>query len=845
MVSGWLTYIRKRWIFSVAAVAIVTILMGLQLSGISFSISFSQFLPDSESVRAKDRIDTYFPWDSNVHYLLFEESNAEDDVLTPDSLRLGYHISTEIERLEGVREVQSIPFFCNNILAYLGEAGIEENTDTELDNLTDLLTKLLFDEEPESLLSTIMGMDADTSANLVSEVRLAADIFLSKDFSKDGKASSMIALVFLDQNLSGDQRKDTVAEIEDLCDSIVLDPPEDLLTPPSSESPFSIEHTGEDLSLMQIDREVNESKYILSAAALLFIGTVLYFSFRRISRVLLPMITLALALVWTFGTTSFLGLENSPLDLAVIPLVVGLGVDFSIHLLKRYDEECNLADIHDEDSRERAFTISGREVSRALIIAAGTTVFAFLVNVFSKVEPVSNFGITCAIGIAFSLLLTLFFLFPITAMLDQYMVMKHRKRYEFFLERGSRTPFFIGRTMKNIARSVTRYPVLVLIVVILITTVGLISGVRVAREFSMDDFVSEDLEARQVERKVRDDFRASSMSRVFYLYEGEGDPGPETIGDMADKMLYIEETPHVVRVDGEPRTNSLFSLMGLAMDVNASLAGRFNFDSTYHTPLNNCTGDDVIDLIEYLENNHTVCNIVANTTFSQELEKVYLRRSDTNGYAAIIAIHVNSRTWEESKELVVQLKKGQSDGTEEDAETELTGLTVMVVETVENMQSSQINGTVMSLVLALIILFLLYRSIRYSLIAIFPVILTTVWVLGFMFLLSIPLNILTITVTSLTIGIGVDYSVHIIQRFREESRDHEPNDAMKRTLKSTGSSIFMSAISTVSGFLILISSPLPVSRIFGLITALAVTFAFILSCALVPLVLLKSIRKST
>ena len=844
MLSESLSYLRRRWYFSVSAVIVITLLMGLQLSGVSFNISFSQFFPDSESVKAKERIDAYFPSDSNVHYLLFEERNPDDDVLTPDSLRLAHHISTEIGKLEGVDEVQSVPLFYNNIMSYIGENGIMGSTNTEIENLTYLLSRLLSEDDPESLVSAILGTDAGTSSTLVSEVRLAADVFLSKDFSDNGKASSMITLVFLDQSLSADQRKDTVAEIEDVCDSIVSDPSDALPTSPSTESPFTIKHTGEDLALMQIDREINESKYILSVAALLFIGTVLYFSFRRISRVLLPMITLALALVWTFGATSFMGIEHSPLDLAVIPLVVGLGVDFSIHLLKRYDEEINLANVHDEDSRDRAFAVSSREVSRALVIAAATTIIAFLANIFSKVDPVFNFGITCSIGIAFSLFLSLFFLFPITAVLDHYMAAKYGKRYEFFLERGARTPYFIGRTMKNITRSVTRYPVLVLIVVILITTVGLISGVRVDREFSMDDFVSEDLEARQIERKVQADFTASSMSRGYFLYEGKGNLGPGAIRDMADKMLYIEEAPHMVRIDGEPRTNSIFTLMGLAMEMNGSLYDRFKFDQ-FNRPLDNCTEGDVLELIDYLQTNDTICSIVRNTTFSQELSRVYISHGDGKGYAAIITIYVNSRTWEESRELVSQLKKGQADTTDDNVETELTGLTVIVVETVEDMQSSQINGTITSLFLALIILFLLYHSIRYSLIAIFPVILSTIWVLGFMFLLSIPLNILTITVTSLTIGIGVDYSVHIIQRFREESKDHEPNEAMKRTLRSTGSSIFMSAISTVSGFLILLSSPLPVSRIFGLITALAVTFAFILSCALVPVVLLKSIRKST
>jgi len=846
MIGRSTSFLAKRWYLPVVVVLLISIFMSYELRGISFDFTPENFLPESDTVTANERMNDLFHTDYNVHYLLFSENNAEDDVLTPDSLRLSYVISIELEKLDGVDEVRSIPSFYENILKLSGMNGVLSSNDKDIEDITLAYRKILTDLNASSFLTDYIGFDNGTALGLVSDSRLAADIFISRDFINSGKATSMIALVVLEAGLSEGERKETVSRIESMCSSIINDPesyfPENVT---GTGVPFKIEHAGVDISLMETDEEVSMGLYLLSAFAILFIGTVLFFSFRRLSRVILPLITLALALVFTFGMGLLLGLRNTPLDLAIVPLVIGLGVDFSIHLLKRYDEEMDSAD-NVVEAQKNAFIKSSRLVSKPLFRAAFTTVIAFLANIFSKVDPVFNFGILCSIGICFSLLLTLFLLFPVIGALDAWMIERkgfgHNTRS---LERGSRTPFFIGRNMKRISLYVTRYPVLVLIVVILVTTLALISGVNIDKEFSVDDFVSDSLPSRVTEKKIREDFPASSSSRISYFYEGSGQPGPELIRDIANKMLYVEEAPHVVKGNEWPRNTSLFNLFYHAIRLNSTLADRYNFSSETFLPLDNCTRGDISDLISYLEDNHTSYSLLHGTDFSSELDSLLYRDAEGDGYATMLTIYVNARTWESSKALVEQLTRGMESSSKLDAEVTLTGWTVMVVETVDTMERSQISGTLLAIGFALLTLLLLYRSLRYSLVGIFPVLISATWILGFMNLLSIPLNILTITVTSLSIGIGVDYSVHIIERFREEKQTHDPERAMKRTLKHTGTSIFISAFTTISGFFLLLAAPLPMTRTFGLITGLAVLFAFLLSCVLGPVILLKSIRKNT
>ena len=857
MLARTVLSLQKRWYLPLTVVLLLTILLGFQASQVSLEIRFDQFLPDSETVRAKDRLDTSFPTDEHVHYIIFSEKNARDDVLTPDSIREAHGLLEQVGSLKGVDEVQSIPHVYDNALRYIGLPSVSEAADSDITNLTLVFHRVLTEDDPEGFLRGTVGISSNQAGAILDDIDLAADVFLSSDFRTSGKAGSMIALVTLRSSLSGNERKALVREIIELSDGIAkkgIGSPSD--PDPDTAAPFLLKHTGEDLALDQVDGEISRSKYILSVTALLFVSIVLYLSFRRFSRVLFPILTLGIAVIWTFGTARLLGFESSPLILVSIPLIVGLGVDFSIHLLNRYDEEM---DGHGEtdgrqerkpgDIRMDAMGITVSYVAKALIITAVTTVIAFLANAFSEVRPVMYFGLVCSIGIAYALVLTLFFLMPLTAVWDRWMnrfrLQRGTQEGSWKELKGSRTPFLIGRTMKNLARWVIRYPVLVLIAVVLVTTVGILTGTSVEKEFSEDDFISETLPAREVERLVETDYAASSMSRIYFLYEGQWPPGPELIHDIASKHLYIEDSPHVVTVGETARTEDIFTLINRAMETNTSLATRYEFtDTPPFRPAEGCSKDDIEGLLLYLADNDSAYSEIRGVSYSEELDRVF-RRTDDGGYMTVITVYVDPDTWDEARAITGHMGKGLDEPGPGGTEVTLTGWTVMVVETVDSMERSQVWSTVTALALALLILLILYRSLRYSVIAVIPVLISATWILGAMSILSIPLNILTITVTSLTIGLGVDYSIHIIQRYREESRRHDPEKAMRRTLKYTGASISLSAFTTISGFMLLLASPLPVSRVFGLITALAVAFSFILSCLLVPVVLMKSIRKRT
>ena len=650
MLGRLLPLLKEKWYLPLSTVIFLTIVLLIPLSEVTFYFRLTSFIPDSETVEAKERLDSYFPHDANVHYLLFEETNPEDDVLSPDSLHFAYNVTKEIERIQGVTEIRSVPQIYDNVLNFLNGTGLLNSTDRDIRDLTTIFSSLLDEDTAPQLLSLITGVDEPVSKRMLEEVRLSRDIFLSKDFRDSKKASSMIAFVFLDPDLEEAERKETVSEIVSLSRSKINDA--------GKSAPFSIKHTGEDLALLQIDGEVESAKYILSGFAILFIATVLYFSFRRLSRVLLPIVTLAIALIWTFGIGSLLGLENSPLDLAVFPLVVGIGVDFSIHLLKRYDEEILSSGQNDTPDHKRPFQLCWKQVSKPLMIAALTTIIAFMANIFSNVEAVVNFGILCSLGIAFSLLLNYFFLFPLTVCIDEYLIRNDPGRYDRILKRGMHTPYFIGRTMKNISRYVTRFPVLVLIVVILVTTFGVISGIKVEKEFSMDDFITDSLPARGVEKDIESEFNAPSMSRVYYLYEGDDLLGPDVLKDMANKTLYIKKAPFVVRINGSPRNESILNVFQTAMKMDPSLIKRHNFDDIDLLPLKNCTAEDIHGLIAHLSNNDTVSSPLDNATFSDELGKLFVYKNESGKYATIVTVYVNSRTGEESKALVAHLERG-------------------------------------------------------------------------------------------------------------------------------------------------------------------------------------------
>lgn len=146
-------------------------------------------------------------------------------------------------------------------------------------------------------------------------------------------------------------------------------------------------------------------------------------------------------------------------------------------------------------------------------------------------------------------------------------------------------------------------------------------------------------------------------------------------------------------------------------------------------------------------------------------------------------------------------------------------------------------GTTVAVAIAVLALFfwITIRQPALALVAVGPTVIVLIAVLGTMALLGIPYTIITSIITALSIGIGVDYTIHMIHRYREEfTRLRNPERAAIETLSATGSALLGSALTTGLGIGVLALSPLAASQQFGITAAIAIAYSLIVSVLIVP-----------
>ena len=168
--------------------------------------------------------------------------------------------------------------------------------------------------------------------------------------------------------------------------------------------------------------------------------------------------------------------------------------------------------------------------------------------------------------------------------------------------------------------------------------------------------------------------------------------------------------------------------------------------------------------------------------------------------------------------------------------TSNTVISVTVTDAITENQTAAITTTIAVALSVLAVFFwVTVRQPALALIAVGPIVLVLICVLGTMALLGIPYTIITSIITSLSIGIGVDYTIHIIHRYREEySHVREPERAAIQTLRTTGSALLGSAMTTALGLGVLVVSPLAASAQFGVTAAITIGYALVVSTLVVP-----------
>jgi len=715
---------------------------------------------------------------------------------TPLLHRPGGHIVTNTSYLfDHIQKLQSRPLLGSLVSRILQKldinldefSGLSENmTGTDFFPSTFALATIQTlwtqtDRAPDIGVSTTIF---PLIPQLFSDLRVNALSFISTEYTQTKTSHASLCIVQL--NLLGGDLDEFSKINTNILDKInTLD---------GQYTSISIQATGEGIVSTEITDVAMDSMTIIGPAIFIIILCILIIAFRKPSYFLLPILVFAFSCVWLFGTMALLGISFNIIAVALLPLNIGLGVEYSVNLLFNYRTE-----IKKGRTPAEAIRLSIKEVGLAIFLAWFTTFVAFLSFLSATLPPIRDFGIFLALGISYTFIITMTLLVALRYIID-------RRKPAVSVTSKEQT-FAITTIMSRVAQILLRHQKKVFLVTILICLIMGTGFTQLKSGFSMNQFIPQDNPALQLFTQIGEDFPFSSQDQEYILIEGnvatiQTLQGLQSTHEKMNDDLYVARRP-----DGSTKTESIVFIIQQAVANNHSLVQLFNIDEATGLPK---TNDDVQQLYNYL---------YKSAEYGMQVSGLLYK--DGNEYTATIL-----RVYVEFRRVLFR------------STSIITGNLLITLSILKNMTESQILSTVICFVLAAIMLSLINRNPLLGLIAMIPVTVSIIWVLGSMYFIGYTLNILTIMVTCITIGVGIDYACYIIERFRfVADQTGDVTKAVTETISRTGSAIMIAALSSMFGFGVLAFAPIPPMQQFGIITALTLIYAFITSIFVLPLVL--------
>lgn len=572
---------------------------------------------------------------------------------------------------------------------------------------------------------------------------------------------------------------------------------------------------------------ITDSLLIVVPAALVFVVFFLIIAYRDLLDLLLAVVALAMTIIWTFGFMGLVGIPFTQMLIAVPPLLLAVGIDFGIHAINRYREE-----------RDRgaeiapAMEATGDQLIVAFFIVTGTTVIGFSANLSSQLGPIRDFGMVAAVGIVFTFLIFGIYLPASKVALD-------RAREGHSLLTMSETPLgasgtILGRLLDS-GRLIANFAPRIFLVVILLGTV--FSGyyaLGVDTSFTQEDFLPS-ADTPDYLEELPEPFRPSQYSAIRDLNFLD-DHFTESQSDTV--TVYIEgnmERDHALaslKRAGRNPPNSFVrdgrhaETQGLIDVIHSQAAVDPSFNRLVARNDRDADGvpeDELERIYDYLL-----------TSPAREQAKAYL---STDRRATRVVYSVKSAP---SQAEITADARHVADRHRYFAVA--TGNTVVF----QAISSLILESALVSLLIALtgtaIFLIFIYWVLTgwpsLGIANLVPIVVTVAAIAGSMRALGISFNAFTATILAITIGLGIDYSVHVTHRFIDEYQDRPAVPALRRTVLGTGGALTGSMLTTVFGIGVLVLAIFPAIGQFGQLTALSVLYSYLASIFVLPSVLM-------
>ena len=544
-----------------------------------------------------------------------------------------------------------------------------------------------------------------------------------------------------------------------------------------------------------------------SFAVVLLIIFALGLIFRKVRWVVLPLACCAVAGVIMVGMLGLMDWRVTVVSSNFISLLLIITISLTVHLTVRYRELRATRHYSDHDKLLRHSVLS---MFRPCLYTALTTAVAFGSLVVSGILPIITFGWMMMMGVA-TALIVVFTLFPA--------ILSIIKRDESEISPSLRLN--LTSALADVTAKLDNKILYIYLGVVIISGIGL-SQIRVENSFI--DYFRESTEIYQGMSLFDEKLGGTlSFDVIVNLPAAEDDFGggfDDGFGDTEngndDAYWFTAPKMEQVKAIHQYLDNDLQTGKVLSFGAVIELAEKLNGDQ----PI-----DGLLWAILYNRIPETLKNTVLNPFISIDANQIRF-----NVRVPESAENLNRN------ELLQRIEAGiESDFGFADEDVQLTGILVMYNNVLQSLFQSQILtlGVVM---LAIMLMFLvLFRSFMVALICIIPNAIAAAFVLGIMGWVGIPLDIMTITIASISVGIGVDNTIHYMHRFKREfPRIGNYRETMYFCHNSIGRAMYFTSMTIVAGFSILALSNFIPTIVFGLLTSLAMLVALVGSLTLLP-----------
>lgn len=609
---------------------------------------------------------------------------------------------------------------------------------------------------------------------------ILASPYVDRLITKDGRGAALL----VDLNIIDNERAVLLNSIEKIVGN--------------HKGPEEIHIVGDSYIFHYTERAMKQDLRNLVPFVVLIIGLVLYFTFRSFLGILIPLVTVGASLIWTVGLMILGNIPVSMISMVMPVILVTLGIASSIHILNRYQE--NLAKGF---AKREALEETFRTITSPVMMAAFTTAAGFASLITAFVHPIREFGVLTAVGVLIAMGLSLT-LIPAILILVKPLQSKGKKK------EGAKEGY-LTKLLQGLTRWTISKPRLVVIVVLLFFVILGSGAFRLTLESNIVNYFGDASPVKKGTMVIEEVFGGSmQISVVVDTGTEDGIKEPEVLQEIVAIQEYLNSFDTI---------NNAVSVADIVRELNQALWGG---EPEFYTIPETREGVAQQLLLFSMQGGSGLDSLVSYD-HRRALVTAQMKTLDAHMLRAVI----------DEVETYLTDKYGGSN-----LEVSLVGTPKVMMRLMSRYVQTQIFSLITSTITVGIIVSLLMHSVALGLLSLVPLVFTVIINFGIMGYAGIPLDAVTSIIASLAIGIGIDYAIHYLSRYRLELAEHKDvQTALRNTGSSAGRGIFFNAVALIAGFLVLAFSHFRAISIFGYLISATMVVSSLAALIVIPLLL--------